>query len=85
MWKYSDAQKKETLRYHNERITFRVIERFLHIGHNSVGRWVKEATGKIKRIVSRPQKDKRRKSRARCRSLKIAVSRIMKSLIDLKP
>ncbi|MDR2074415.1 MAG: hypothetical protein LBP36_03550 [Oscillospiraceae bacterium] len=40
IWKYSDAQKKEALRYHNEMISFRVIERLPHIGHNSVIRWV---------------------------------------------
>jgi insertion element IS1 protein InsB len=59
MWKYSDEQKKEALRYHNEGIPFRVIERLLHISHNSVIRWVKEAAGQIKKIVSQPQKEEK--------------------------
>jgi transposase-like protein len=59
MWAYSDAEKKEALRYHNERIPFRTIERLLHISHNSVIRWVKEAAKQIKEIVHQPQKEEK--------------------------
>ncbi|MDR2074534.1 MAG: hypothetical protein LBP36_04195 [Oscillospiraceae bacterium] len=56
IWKYSDAHK-EALRCHNERIPFKIIERLPHIGHNLFVRWVKEASGQIKKIVSQPQKE----------------------------
>lgn len=48
---YSDEEKKEALRYHNEGIGFRRIERLLGMSHMSVINWVKKAAEQIQEIV----------------------------------
>ena len=50
---YSDAEKKEALRYHNEGNGFRRIERLLGMSHNSVINWVKKASQQIQYIVKK--------------------------------
>ena len=59
MWRYSDEEKKEAIRYHNERIPFNVIGRLLHIAPSSIIKWVKEAAKQIKEIVHQPQEDEK--------------------------
>ena len=56
-WLYSDEEKKEALRYHNEMIPFNVIGRLLHIAPNSIIRWVKETAKQLKEIVHKPQEN----------------------------
>lgn len=50
-WEYSDKDKKEALRYHNEGIGFRRIERLLGMSHTSVINWVKKASEQIQEII----------------------------------
>ena len=48
---YSDAEKKEALRYHNEGIGFRIIGRLLRMDPKSVINWVKKAAKQIQYII----------------------------------
>lgn len=50
---YSDEEKKEALRYHNEGIGFRRIERLLGMSNTIVIRWVKQASQQIQEIVKK--------------------------------
>jgi transposase-like protein len=46
---YSEKEKQEALRYYNEGIGFRRIERLLGMSHVSVINWVKEEAKKLKK------------------------------------
>jgi transposase-like protein len=53
---YPESVKNEALRYYNEGLGFRRIERFLGMSHVSVINWVKQAAEKLKKIVPKEQK-----------------------------
>ncbi len=48
---YSDEEKKEVIRYHNEGIGFRRIGRLLGMVPKSVINWVKKAANHIQNII----------------------------------
>ena len=52
---YSDKEKKEALRYHNEGIGFRRIGRLLGMNYKSVINWEKKAAKQIQKIIKDTQ------------------------------
>ena len=53
---YSDEEKKEALRYHNEGVGFRRIGRLLGMDPKSVINWVKKAANQIQDIIKDSKK-----------------------------
>jgi transposase-like protein len=53
---YSEKEKSEAIRYYNEGIGFRKIERLLGMSHVSVINWVKQTAEKLKKVL--PKKEK---------------------------
>jgi transposase-like protein len=53
---YTDKEKQEAIRYYNEGIGFRKIERLLGMSHVSVINWVKKVAEKLKKVL--PKKEK---------------------------